>query len=70
MKYESPFLYSFVMNGIDDANSWTGKGYYYCTNNGIKLWMIKDYDNKVSMGQTGSYDILMFEGRQSHRDQY
>lgn len=70
MKKETPFQYSFTSRGSDEIGSWTGNGYYLCTSEGIVVWMLKDYDDREEAGQTGDYDLLMYEGTQINREKY
>ena len=63
-------MYSFTSRGSDQNGSWGGNGYYFCTHSGIRVWWLKDYDDRESAGQVDTFELLFYEGEQVSRDKY
>lgn len=51
-----------LISSGDQLGNWKGEGFISFGKDGIRFWMIKDYDDKKKAGQTGKWTYLTFSG--------
>lgn len=53
--------YNLIIKGRDRVGTWKAEGGYLMTEQGPLFWMLKFYDDSERAGQTGRWQVLVYE---------